>query len=68
MTRSGHYAIIFILAFMVATMLWGIERHYTMKRIHVIIKSRIVENKCWRDKYIAARFGWPDERSCGRDD
>lgn len=64
MSRIDRYAMVFVLAFALSTVLWGIERHYTMHHVSTNTTRLTDRGDCWRDKYRAARFGHHIERSC----
>ncbi len=74
MTRFDKYTIVFLLAFALSNVVWGVRHQQTIQEIethHVQVKEvvddLIISRDCWLDKYRAARFGWPDERTCEND-
>ena len=66
MTRYNKYAIVFILAFLAANILWGIRHQQTMREVEAHIEALEINRDCWQTRYHTLRFNWPDDTGgCG---
>lgn len=64
MTTFDRYAVVFLLAFALANVTWGIRNLYETRETTAVIERLEKSEECWKDKYQASRFGWHIEKEC----